>query len=276
MYSLIALLAGAAAKLYDDLEDNNFLQKFRNNTLMEFLKGIHYILFMSLSIEEPLLFIIQYVMNILHSVGNKESFSKPYEHSLLYSFLLLFLIIDYKKLTSLCLFDKLIIIAFILMAVLEPLIGPAVKDEYSFAKLNARVIVMVFLIIQCYFIRSNGLKYLTIEYIGYIFISVLVQLYSLYLLRMEKEEVKEIEEEVKEIEEEVKEIEEEEKEEKEEKEEEKEEKEEEKEEKEEEKEEKEKEKEEVKKEVKEKEKVKEKIKEEVEEKEKEEDEKKTQ
>jgi hypothetical protein len=36
MYSLIALLAGAAAKLYDDLEDNNFLQKFRNNTLMEF------------------------------------------------------------------------------------------------------------------------------------------------------------------------------------------------------------------------------------------------
>ena len=46
MYSLIALIAGVAAKLYDDLEDNIFLQKFRNNTLMEFLKGIHYILFM--------------------------------------------------------------------------------------------------------------------------------------------------------------------------------------------------------------------------------------
>ena len=38
MYPLIALLAGAAAKLYDDLEDNNLLQEFRNNTFMEFLK----------------------------------------------------------------------------------------------------------------------------------------------------------------------------------------------------------------------------------------------
>jgi hypothetical protein len=206
MYSLIALLAGAAAKLYDDLEDNNFLQKFRNNTLMEFLKGIHYILFMSLSIEEPLLFIIQYVMNIVHSFGNKESYSKPYEHSLLYSFLLVFLIIDYKKITSLCLLDKLIIIVFILLAALEPLIGPALKDEYSFAKLISRVIVLIFQIILCYFIRSNGLKYLTIEYIGYTFISVLVQCYSLYSLRMEKEEVKEeIKEEVKEEVKEVKE-----------------------------------------------------------------------
>ena len=38
MYLLLALLAGAAAKLYDDIEDNNFLQKFHNNTLMELLK----------------------------------------------------------------------------------------------------------------------------------------------------------------------------------------------------------------------------------------------
>jgi len=210
MYSLIALLAGAAAKLYDDIEDNNFLQKFHNNTLMEFLKGIHYILFMSLSIEEPLFFLFSYLLNILHSFGNKESYSKPYEHSLLYSFVLLFFIVDYKKITSLCLFDKLLIISGILMAALEPLIGPAVKDEYSFAKMICRVIVMVFIIILCYFIRSNGLKYAAIELIGYLFISVLVQLYS---LRMEKEvkEVKEkeikeeIKEEVKEVKKEVKE-----------------------------------------------------------------------
>jgi len=30
MYSLIALLAGAAAKLYDDIEDNNFLRSRRS------------------------------------------------------------------------------------------------------------------------------------------------------------------------------------------------------------------------------------------------------
>jgi hypothetical protein len=210
MYLLLALLAGAAAKLYDDLEDNNFLQKFRNNTLMEFLKGIHYIIFVSLSIEEPLFFLISYLINILHSFGNKESYSKPYEHSLLYSFVLLFFIVDYKKITSLCLFDKLLIISFILMAALEPLIGPAVKDEYSFDKLNSRVIVMVFMIILCCFIRSNALKYATIELIGYLFISVLVQCYSLYSLTMEKlkdekEEVKEevIKDEKEEVKEEV-------------------------------------------------------------------------
>jgi hypothetical protein len=150
---------------------------------MEFLKGIHYILFMSLSIEEPLFFLFSYLLNILHSFGNKESYNKPYEHSLLYSFVLLFFIVDYKKITSLCLFDKLLIISGILMAALEPLIGPAVKDEYSFAKMICRVILMVFQIILCCFIRSNGLKYATIELIGYLFISVLVQLYS---LRMEK------------------------------------------------------------------------------------------
>lgn len=195
MYSLIALFAGIAAKLYDDLEDNNFLQKFRNNTLMEFLKGIHYILFMSLSIEEPLVFIIQYVTHILHSFGNKESYNKPYEHSLLYSLLLLFFIVDYKKIISLCLLDKLIIIVLILTAALEPLISPALKDEYSFAKLISRVIVLIFQIILCYFIRSDGLKYLTIEFIGYLFISVLVQCYSLYSLRMEQEEKEEVKEE---------------------------------------------------------------------------------
>jgi hypothetical protein len=169
---------------------------------MEFLKGIHYILFMSLSIEEPLFFLFSYLLNILHSFGNKESYSKPYEHSLLYSFVLLFFIVDYKKITSLCLFDKLLIISGILMAALEPLIGPAVKDEYSFAKMICRVIVMVFIIILCYFIRSNGLKYAAIELIGYLFISVLVQLYSLTMEKLKEEEVKEIEvkekEEVKE------------------------------------------------------------------------------
>jgi hypothetical protein len=203
MYSLLALLAGVAAKLYDDIEDNNFLQKFHNNTLMEFLKGIHYILFMSLSIEEPLFFLISYLINILHSFGAKESYSKPYEHSLLYSFVLLFFIIDYKKITSLCLFDKLLIISGILMAALEPLIGPVVKNEYSFTKMICRVITMVFQIILCCFIRSNVLKYLTIEFIGYLFISVLVQYYS---LRMEKQKI-EIEKEEKEVkEEEIKEV----------------------------------------------------------------------
>jgi Skp family chaperone for outer membrane proteins len=205
MSSLIALLAGAVAKLYDDLEDNNFLQKFRNSTLMEFLKGLHYISFTTLSIEEPMFFVLNYLYNIVHSFGNKEGYSQPYEHSLLYSFLLLFIIIDYKKITSFCLIDKLIILAGILMSGLEPLVFnfDSKDSEYSFGKMKGRIITMILQIIICYFSISNTTKYITSYIIGYLFISVLVQLYS---LRMEKLKI-EIEKEEKEVKE-VKEIEE--------------------------------------------------------------------
>ena len=135
MYSLIALLGGAANKLYDDLDDNMLLQKYRNSTLMEFLKGIHYITFISLSIEEPMFFIIQYLCSIVHHFGNKEAYSKPYEHSLLYSFVLLFLIIDYKKIIPFCLIDNLISIASILGDAVKSLIDFDTKAEYSFSKL---------------------------------------------------------------------------------------------------------------------------------------------
>jgi low affinity Fe/Cu permease len=207
MSSLLALLAGAAAKLYDDLDDNNLLQKFRISTLMEFLKGLHYITFTSLSIEEPMFFIIQYLSNILHSFGNKGAFSKPYDNSLLYSFLLLFIIIDYKKITSFCLSDKLISIIFIMMFAVEPLISFSINPEYSFIKMITRSVTVILYIILNYFSISNTIKYITSYIIGYLFISVLVQFYSLRMeklkLEEEKEEKEVKEEEVKEVKEEV-------------------------------------------------------------------------
>ena len=217
MYSLIALLAGTAAKLYDDLEDNNFLQKFRNNTLMEFLKGLHYISFTTLSVEEPMFFIIQYVMNIAHSFENKEGFSKPYEHSLLYSFVLLFFIIDYKKITSFCVTDKLLSIMFIVGAAFEPIAMKFLckNSEYSSNKMNVRCVSVIIYIILYYFTTSKTLKYITAYIIGYLVISVLVQYYSLRIekevvkeeIKEEKEEIKEIvKEEIKEEKEEIKEI----------------------------------------------------------------------
>ena len=200
MSSLIALLGGAAAKLYDDIEDNNFLQKHRNRTLMEILKGIHYILFISLSIEEPLFFIIQYLCNILHHFGNKEAYNKPYEHSLLYSFVLLFFIIDYKKITNFCISDKLISIIGIIFFAIEPLFGFDTTSEYSFSKMICRVIGMIVITIQYYFSRSNSIKYFITYFMGYVVVSILVQCYSLRVEKLEakEEEAKEEEEEVKE------------------------------------------------------------------------------
>jgi low affinity Fe/Cu permease len=200
------LLAGAAAKLYDDLEDNNLLQKFRNSTLMEFLKGLHYISFTAASIEEPMFFIIQYLSNILNQFGDKQAWSNPYEHSLLYSFLLLFIIIDYKKITSFCLSDKLISIIFIL-CVSQPLVYllKCKNSEYSSTKMKIRGAMLILSIILYYFSKSNTLKFIMGYAIGYLFISFLVQYYSLReeKVRIEKElkEEKEIKIEEKETEE---------------------------------------------------------------------------
>ena len=198
MSSLIALLGGASAKLYDDLEDNMLLQKHRNRTLMEILKGIHFISFISLSIEEPLFFIIQYLCNILHHFGNKEAYNKPYEHSLLYSFVLLFFIIDYKKITNFCISDKLISIIGIIFFAIEPLFGFDTTSEYSFSKMICRVIGMIVITIQYYFSRSNSIKYFITYFMGYVVVSILVQCYSLRVEKLEAKEEEAKEEEVKE------------------------------------------------------------------------------
>jgi hypothetical protein len=215
MYPLIALLAGAAAKLYDDLEDNNLLQEFRNNTFMEFLKGLHYITFTTVSVEEPLFFIIQYVMNIAHCFANKEGYSKPYEHSLLYSFFLLFIIIDYKKITSSCIIDILQSILFILGMIFEPIAMKILceNSEYSFIKLIFRCFLILCASILLYFFTKSN-RYIIAYYIGYMFVSVLVQLYSLiYSLIMEKLKIEKEDEKEKEKEKEKEEVKEKEKEE---------------------------------------------------------------
>ena len=215
MLSFIGLLGGAAAKIYDDIEDNNLLQKFRNNTLMEFLKGIHYISFTSLSVHEPMFFILQYLVNCLHSITNKEGYSKHYESSLLYSFSLLFIIIDYKKITSFTLIDKLLIIFFFSTICFEPLIMKLLSadSEHSFIKLIIRGIGLILVIGVYNFITANSLKYIYIYFIGYAAISVLVQYYSLREEKLKKEELKEEKEkeesevkETKETKEETKEI----------------------------------------------------------------------
>jgi len=207
MYSLIPLLAGVAAKLYDDLEDNNLLQKFRNNTLMEFLKGLHYIAFTTASIKEPMFFIIQYVANFLNQFANKIAWSKPYEQSLLYSALLLFVIIDYKKITYFSLIDKLLTIIFILCLTLEPIVFlfESKDSEYSSSKMKVRGVLVIIYIILYNLSKSNTLKYIMAYAIGYLIISVLVQYYSLKIEEVKeeiKEEVKEEKEEIKEMKEE--------------------------------------------------------------------------
>ena len=67
MSILLSLLAGMSTKLYDDLTDNHLLKSFKNDTFMEYLKGIQYISFTTVSIDDPLFFIISYFISSFRS-----------------------------------------------------------------------------------------------------------------------------------------------------------------------------------------------------------------
>ena len=138
MSFLLSFLGGSSAKIYDDLNDNECLKQFYNNTFMEFLKGIHFILFTAVSIHEPLFFYIFYAANILNYLSNTKNWNFPYELSLIFSFFILFFIIDYKKVNNIKKNNKIFFGCMILAMFTEPLfMYYLLEDEdYSFKKIT--------------------------------------------------------------------------------------------------------------------------------------------
>jgi hypothetical protein len=191
MSLLISLLAGASCKLYDDLNDNSLLYKFKNNFIMEFLKGIHFITFSSISIDDPLFFIIWYIANIFNYLGNNDAWESDYEKSLFYSFLLLFLIIDYTKISSnYSIYDILTMSCTVIILGIERIIMQYVvknNEEVSYEKLILRTLSIIFNLLFNYFCIENKTSQNIIFYsIGYLSVNVLIQYYSLTLIQDKK------------------------------------------------------------------------------------------
>jgi hypothetical protein len=174
---LISFLGGLTNKLYDDLNDNCILNHFRNDIFLEYLKGIHFISFTSVSIEDPLFFIFLYTVLIVNRYTNCDAYTEPYEKSLFYSFLLIFVILDYTKITNIGLFDKISLIMFCITMGSEPV---CVKNiEHSFLKLITRIIGLIGTTLICLFGTYNTTKHVFSYCAGYYLMSVLVQYYSL-------------------------------------------------------------------------------------------------
>jgi len=176
----LSLLAGFSVKVYDDIEDNPLLRSFRNETLMEILKGIHYILFTAISIHEPLFFIMSCISNILNCSANHEAYSKPYERSVFFSFLILFFMIDYKKITTVCFMDKLLVmLMFSALYVEPPLMRMYFRDsEFSYQKMVIRTMTFIGLMCVFMFVTSNAVKCYFMYCIGYFLFSSIAQYYS--------------------------------------------------------------------------------------------------
>ena len=177
-----AFLGGLSCKLYDDLNDNIVLKKFYNTTFMEYLKGIHYISLVSVSIDDPLFFIIFYIGCFLNHLRDGDAFKEPYEHSLLYSFILLFIILDYTKITNdVGLTDIIILSMFFFSMFIEKVVMHYfVQDsEFSTSKLIIRMLALICVVLSFLLCKSKSTKHLFTYLTGYVILSILIQYYSL-------------------------------------------------------------------------------------------------
>lgn len=191
--SAIAFLAGCSAKTYDDLTDNPRFRssKKKNKTFIEGLKGVHYISFTTVSLQSPVFFLVNYFGNSLAYLTDDSSYTKPYERSLKYSFLILFLPILYQiSQHGLDITCNYMNIFFIIMcgvfAVGESYIF---TEDVSFRKLISRIIVLLFLLCSVYLFSSDisdSLIYIFIYFVGYMLISIFVQYYSLFIYDKKK------------------------------------------------------------------------------------------
>jgi len=184
IYLISSFLAGLFAKLYDDLVDNEFLQKYNTVFLQELLKGIHYILFTVTSLNDGLFYIMLYLVVTANFFGDKEAFQNPYEFSLFFS---LSIIIFLSKGIHLKL-NFLDIVIFLIPILFAYVDSYFFYNDVSFNKMFFRSIacfVLTLLMVCSFSFLSVSIKYLILYYLGYCFLSVLIQYYSLYIVDKE-------------------------------------------------------------------------------------------
>jgi hypothetical protein len=187
-----SFLGGIFCKLYDDLTDNYpELSKnlYISDTFLEFLKGLHYICFTIVSIDNPLFFINLYVDCVTHHFGNDKAFNKPYEISLFFSFGLLFFFINYKKIEIIDWAEYFILFILICGLFFET---PIIKVEYSVIKFLSRLFGTFFFILLLYLFpnMSISMKYILIYFLGYTVMSAISQFYLVFIYKKEEIDVK--------------------------------------------------------------------------------------
>jgi hypothetical protein len=186
-YYVASFIAGLSAKLYDDIQDNIVLKKYKYPFLEELLKGIHYVLFTIISLEDNMFFLLSYVSNLLNYISNNEAFSSPYEYSLFFSFLFVFLFLNRRDIlttySNISFYDTLIIISLLSTNIIEPFLF---TGEYSFIKLVCRLYFFIFSsVVGVLPFLSKTIRHILLYFSGYFFVSVIVQYISLYLYKEE-------------------------------------------------------------------------------------------
>lgn len=159
---------------------------------MEFLKGVQYILFTTISIESPLFFIIWYMGNVLHSITNPVAYIDPYEKSLFFSNIALFVILMVQNWSddSLCStitsqaitsqLDYISIAVVVIFMLFEPIFEKYIfkLNEVCYCKIYTRLWYSLSALFGVFVSNSVSIKYVWLYAIGYYMLSAAIQYYS--------------------------------------------------------------------------------------------------
>lgn len=188
MNHLLTFLAGLSAKFYDDLKDNDNLIKFKNRYISEILKLFHMGAFIKVSFHNPLFFYITAIVVLFNIIGDKSCYKFVYERSLFIAISLFMFFFDNSRIQfpSISIGLSIFVITLItcVSAYLEATI---IREEYSYRKLFCRIFGILWAtLIYYYFLPIYDTMSLIHMYvIGYLFFSILVQIYSLFICEPE-------------------------------------------------------------------------------------------
>jgi len=177
MEYVYAFLGGLSCKIYDDLNDNGFIQY---EIIKEILKGSQWVLLTLLSYNDFNFSAINFIINGLNALNNWKEWNFPYESSLL-MLTPFFLLISFQTRVFPNRFDWLYIFVFVACMAIEPLV---ISEEFSVRKLIVRILALINscigLIGGIYFGISPSFVKVSCYAIGYFLFSVGFQAYLLY------------------------------------------------------------------------------------------------
>ena len=199
----IALTAGVACKLYDDIQDNPFLS-FDNPYINEALKAVHYILLSVISIIYPWFYVLLSSLHIsqygeaiysyfTQSVWKTHSYENPYEFAGLFTYILVFGFLLFPRYTSLNMplnKSDYGLLAFTLFAsLMENISSNSKSQEVSMKKIIIRVILSLITVgVIVGLPLSTDSKLFAYYVLGYLLLSIMVQIYSLTRPRQEHDD----------------------------------------------------------------------------------------
>jgi hypothetical protein len=180
---LFSVIFGASAKLYDDLIDNKMIG---DNLLKHIIYLITMATLSAISYKDFLFSIVLLIVNFGNHIANPDGFADNEWKALLYVYPL-FVLSALGSITMPSLLEVGVLFFSFIIFTMEPLI---IDEEFSVLKLITRLILLCGNIISYILMKdyvSFSIQKVQFTFIGYVLVSVLSQIYLLYVERQEIE-----------------------------------------------------------------------------------------